>query len=216
MATSNNSLDFRDPGMMSDELLSVPGFINELKNYTIAVSPRPNPPLAFAGALAMLAAPVPETPEAKIKIAELRVGSDEIARRLFESDLKTGAALYCRLYEKAMKLALLYAISENPANPVISAEGVYWAARFATHITQKMLFEAQFNVSKGAFDRLKQRFLNILVKHGGKLDHSTLLKSLRVEASLFKRIVTTLLLCDQIETEELINGKQGYIVKSAA
>ena len=416
MATSNNSLDFRDPGMMSDELLSVPGFINELKNYTIAVSPRPNPPLAFAGALAMLAhlsgrsyidergthtnlylaalaptamgkdeprttnkylalaagimesvpdtiasgegledavemtpnlllqtdeadslltamrggdsraskmnemvlrffsetksghamrlkagekerriipmphltlfatgipkfvysalsakalengllgrclfietdefrplgipekrdlpsacveaakffvtrekafsetanpilTPVPETPEAKIKIAELRVGSDEIARRLFDSELKTGAALYCRLYEKAMKLALLYAISENPANPVISAEGVYWAARFATHITQKMLFEAQFNVSEGAFDRLKQRFLNILVKHGGKLDHSTLLKSLRIEASLFKRIVLTLLMCDQIESEELINGKRGYIIKNAA
>ena len=54
-ANTTNALDFQDPGTMSEELLNVPGFVNELKNYTLAVSPRPNPPLAFAGALAMLA-----------------------------------------------------------------------------------------------------------------------------------------------------------------
>ena len=55
MNAENNALDFRDPGPMSHELLSVPGFVNELKNHTLAVAPRPNEPLAFAGALAMLA-----------------------------------------------------------------------------------------------------------------------------------------------------------------
>lgn len=35
--------------------MDVPGFINELKAHTLAVAPRPNEPLAFAGALAMLA-----------------------------------------------------------------------------------------------------------------------------------------------------------------
>ena len=55
MANSRNALDFQDPGTMREELLSVPGFVNELKDHTLAVSPRPNPPLAFAGALAMLA-----------------------------------------------------------------------------------------------------------------------------------------------------------------
>ena len=43
MATeTGNVLDFRDPGAMSEELLSVPGFVNELKNHTLAVAPRPN------------------------------------------------------------------------------------------------------------------------------------------------------------------------------
>lgn len=55
MNTDNNALDFRDPGPMSHELLSVPGFVNELKNLTLAVAPRLNEPLAFAGALAALA-----------------------------------------------------------------------------------------------------------------------------------------------------------------
>lgn len=56
MATNqNNILDFEDPGMLADELMHVPGFVNELMNHTLAVSPRPNKPLAFAGALAMTA-----------------------------------------------------------------------------------------------------------------------------------------------------------------
>ena len=56
MATENNNLlDFQDPGALPKELMDVPGFVNELKNHTLAVAPRPNEPLAFAGALAMLA-----------------------------------------------------------------------------------------------------------------------------------------------------------------
>ena len=50
-----NVLDFEDPGVLPNELMAVPGFVNELKDYTLATSPRPNEPLAFAGALAMLA-----------------------------------------------------------------------------------------------------------------------------------------------------------------
>ena len=53
--TANNFLDFEDPGMLPDELMDVPGFMNELIAHTLAVSPRPNKPLAFAGALAMTA-----------------------------------------------------------------------------------------------------------------------------------------------------------------
>jgi len=412
----NNYLDFQDPGTMSDELLSVPGFVNELKDHTLAVSPRPNPPLAFAGALAMLAhlsgrsyvseqggrtnlylaalaptamgkdeprvtnkrlaaavgilssvpdslasgegledavaaspslllqtdeadtlltamrgndsrasrlnemvlrffseaksghamrlkagdtvarvIPMPhltlfatgipqfvygaltakalengllgrclfvetsdyrplgdpqaldlptscvetarmmsakekkfvetgvlepvvisETPEAKAKIKDLRFTADEIGRRLFESDLKAGAALYCRLYEKAMKLAMLYAISENPAQPTMTAAAVEWAKAFAMHVTKKMVYEAQFNVAEGKFDRLKKRFVSIVAKHGGKLDHSTLLRHLPVDATLFKRLVLTLKMSDMIEDEELTDGKNGYVLKGAA
>jgi hypothetical protein len=42
-----------DPGTTPSHLLSVPGFINELRDYCIAVAPYPNEVLAFGGALAM-------------------------------------------------------------------------------------------------------------------------------------------------------------------
>lgn len=55
MATNNNILDFEDPGTLRKELMDVPGFVNGLKEHTLRTSARPNEPLAFAGALAMLA-----------------------------------------------------------------------------------------------------------------------------------------------------------------
>ena len=415
-ANTTNALDFQDPGTMSEELLNVPGFVNELKNYTLAVSPRPNPPLAFAGALAMLAhltgrsyvdergshtnlylaalaptamgkedprdtnkrladavgilpsvpdspasgegledavaaspslllqtdeadalltamrggdsraskmnemvlrffseaksahamrlkagmttapiIPLPhltlfatgipqfvygaltakalengllgrclfvetdefrplgdpqkldlpascvavarmmaerekrftdtgilepvvvtETPEAKLEIQKLKFNADEISRRLFESDLKCGAALYCRLYEKAMKLALLGAISQNPEHPQMTAEAVRWGAAFALHVTRKMLYEAQFNVCEGKFDRLKKRFLAFLSEAGGQLDRSTLLRHLAIDSATFQKIVLTLHMCDMIEEETLSRRKTVYTLKSAA
>ena len=44
----------RDPGPVPQELLHVPGFVDELMSHTLSTVPYPNPPLAFAGALTML------------------------------------------------------------------------------------------------------------------------------------------------------------------
>ena len=54
-----------------------------------------------------------------------------------------------RLYEKAMKLAMLRDISINPYEPVITVGAVNWGAALATFVTKKMLFEAQFNLAEG-------------------------------------------------------------------
>jgi hypothetical protein len=45
-----------DPGPVPDELLSIPGFVDELTAFTMATAPHPNRPLAFVGALTLLAA----------------------------------------------------------------------------------------------------------------------------------------------------------------
>lgn len=47
--------DIEDPGPITDELLHVPGFIDEVMHYTLATAPYPEPVLAFAGALALQA-----------------------------------------------------------------------------------------------------------------------------------------------------------------
>ena len=107
---------------------------------------------------------VTETPEAKSVLREVRLRADDIARRLFDSDLATAAALYCRLYEKAVKLAVLHAISANAEHPEMTAESVHWGAAFATHVTRKMLYESQFYVAEGSFDRLKKRFVGLLAR----------------------------------------------------
>lgn len=45
----------KDPGPMPEELLHVPGFIDEVMNYTLRTAPYPNKILAFAGALSLQA-----------------------------------------------------------------------------------------------------------------------------------------------------------------
>jgi len=55
MANQNNLLDFQDPGKLSEELLDMPGFVNELTDYTLDQSHSPNRALAFLGAVALQA-----------------------------------------------------------------------------------------------------------------------------------------------------------------
>ena len=98
----------------------------------------------------------------------------------------------------------------------VSAESVRWGAAFATHVTRKMLYESQFNVAEGRFDRLKKRFLALLAKAGGQLDRSTMLKNLNIDATTFQRVVLTLHMCDMIEEEMLSRRKTVYTLKTAA
>ena len=65
------------------------------------------------------------------------------------SDLGTAAALYVRIPGKATKLALLWALSENPEAPVITLDAIEWGAKVVTHLTKRMLFMAQFYVAEG-------------------------------------------------------------------
>ncbi|MBL0869239.1 MAG: bifunctional DNA primase/polymerase [Phycisphaerales bacterium] len=53
--TDARCFDDEDPGHMPAELFNVPGFIGDVMAYTLASAPYPNRPLAFAGALALLA-----------------------------------------------------------------------------------------------------------------------------------------------------------------
>jgi len=169
--------------------------------------------LAFRESGVMKPVVVDETPEATARFKTFREFADDTSLRLVESDLGTAAALYCRLYEKVVKLAIHHAISANAEKPVMTGESVAWAIALATHITKQMLYEAQFHVAEGKFDHLKKRFLAKLAKHGGKLDHSTLLRDLPVDAALFKRLVLTLKMCDLIEDEVLPSGKCQYLLK---
>ena len=54
--------------------------------------------------------------------------------------------------EKAAKLALLYAISENADDPVITPAAVEWGWRVVEHLTNRMLYQATVYVHDNEFD----------------------------------------------------------------
>ena len=158
---------------------------------------------------------IPDTPEAAARLKHLKATCDEVTKRLMDSDLGTAAALYVRIPEKATKLALLWALSENPENPVITLDAIDWGAKVVTHLTKRMLYMAQFYVAEGKFDRLKKRALALLTKAGGSLDRASFVHKLGIDSETFKKLVTTLEICNLLESEICERGKVVYHLTAA-
>ena len=159
---------------------------------------------------------VGETPAASERLRAVFAFCDEMTRRLRASDLGTAAALYVRLPEKLLKLAMLRAISRDDLTPMMDVPDIDWAARLVTHLTRRMIYMAQFYVSEGKFDGLKKRLLAMLARAGGTMDRASLLKNMHVDVDTFKKIIKTLHMCNMIE-EEFISAKTtSYTLKDAA
>ncbi|MDX9911235.1 MAG: bifunctional DNA primase/polymerase [Phycisphaerales bacterium] len=136
---------------------------------------------------------VPHTAEAKRLLVELR---EEAERAYSEAEARSDAVattVWGRVSENARKLALLYAISENPRSPEIGAEAVRWATGLVLHQTRRMLYMASGYAAEGEFDELALRLLRKLREaEDRRLPHSLLLKRMKLDAKAFRQLVETL------------------------
>jgi hypothetical protein len=106
---------------------------------------------------------VPETPAATDARRALR--QDQLTQqRKHEGTYVT--AIAGRLAENAMKLALIRAISRDPASPIIEAEDVAWGRALAQHCVDTLLREAAQNVADSDYERKVNRALAYIRKHG--------------------------------------------------
>tara|TARA_R110000782_G_scaffold30348_6_gene75527 strand:+ start:27064 stop:29274 length:2211 start_codon:yes stop_codon:yes gene_type:complete len=136
---------------------------------------------------------VPHTDEAKRLLVELR---EEAERAYSEAEARSDAVattVWGRVSENARKLALLYAISENPRSPEIGADAVRWATGLVLHQTRRMLYMASGYAAEGEFDELALRLLRKLREaEDRRLPHSLLLKRMKLDAKAFRQLVETL------------------------
>lgn len=95
---------------------------------------------------------VPQSPEAADLLRQLRVQADEQYSQAEDRDDPAGMAIWARANEKARRLALIYACSENHEEPVIGEDAARWAWEFVDHQTRRMLFMAGDHVSENEFD----------------------------------------------------------------
>lgn len=103
-------------------------------------------------------------------------------------------AIWGRANENARKLALLYAASAFPRNPEITAEAARWAVRFVDHQIRRMLFLASAHVSENEFDANCLKVIEKLRKSpSGQLNHSVLLKRMKMDRDRFMKIIDTLI-----------------------
>ena len=143
---------------------------------------------------------------------------DVVARceALYRSSKTTSEkALWSRAAEKSSKLALLYAISENPRDPLISGSAVEWAWCIIEHLTRRMLYQASVYVHDNEFDALRQKALRYLRDYGhGTLMHGQLLRYMHIDADTFRRVIETLLQSELITATELSRGGYRYTMIS--
>nr|BDD46354.1 hypothetical protein 9 [Pseudomonadaceae bacterium] len=95
---------------------------------------------------------VPYTTEATSILRQLRAHADQQYALAEDRDDPVGMAIWARANEKARRLALVYACSENHEDPEIGEAAAQWASAFVDHQTRRMLFMSGGHVSENEFD----------------------------------------------------------------
>lgn len=136
---------------------------------------------------------VPQSAEAIAILADHRVAAEAEYHKSESQNDTVGTTVWGRINEQARKLALLYAISENHADPLIGADAALWATEFVTHQTRRMLFMAGSHVAENPYHADCLRLIRKLqAAPDRQLPHSVLLKRMKMNAKAFYEIITTL------------------------
>ena len=105
---------------------------------------------------------VPHTQRALELVTNYRIQADVEYNQAENAGDEAGMALWARANEKARRLALIYACSENPHSPRITEEAVNWASSFVTHLTKRMLFQTRYHAQEGKFGEQCQALVSTL------------------------------------------------------
>lgn len=112
--------------------------------------------------------PSPIIVEATAPARRIMYEFDSVAE--FE-EAKLGDPLGCvwpRAVEKANKLALLYACSENSQSPIVTDAAALWAVEIVTHLTQQLAFQAARRISENRIDGNVKRVGRLVEDAGPK------------------------------------------------
>ncbi len=134
------------------------------------------------------------TPVARELLAAFRRDTD-LEYTNAEADQDTVAmTIWARAGQKARRLALIYACSQDHENSTVSEDAIRWAADFVRHQTRRMLFMAYGHVAENPFHADCLKIIEKLRNAPDReLDHSTLLKRMKMDAQSFHKLIDTLL-----------------------
>jgi len=111
---------------------------------------------------------VEHTSDAGEALRAFRQRADGEYTRVEDKNDPVAMAIWARAYEKARRLALIYACSNNHQEPVIERPAVDWACAFVEHQTRRMLFMARFHASESDFDAKRKRLIEVMSKWRAK------------------------------------------------
>jgi hypothetical protein len=102
------------------------------------------------------------------------------------------AAIVNRLGENASKLALICAISRDPAHPRITEAEVTWGWALAEHCTRTVLRDAQRFLADSEFEKRLNKAISIIGKHGPCSRRDIFHKGLKLTAREFGEVIDAL------------------------
>ena len=117
---------------------------------------------------------------------------NDIYKKYEETRAQIPMAFWARAYEKVVKLSMLYSISANVANPVITVEAVEWADAFVDFTTRQSLFQMSSYSYENPFDEKCQKIVRYIRAGGGSYGHAELLHRSHESKELFEKIIETL------------------------
>ena len=136
---------------------------------------------------------VSQDEEGRDVLVEARLEAEREYNRAERKNDPVGTTVWGRVSEQMRKLALLYAISENHREPVITKSAAEWASRFVTHQVRRMLFMAGNHVAENSYHADCLRLIRKLQETPERqLPHSLLLKRMKMDAKSFQEMITTL------------------------
>ncbi|WP_270935604.1 bifunctional DNA primase/polymerase [Falsiroseomonas oryzae] len=102
------------------------------------------------------------------------------------------AAIVNRLGENASKLALICAISRDPAHPRITEAEVAWGWALAEHCTRTVLRDAQRFLADSEFEKRLNKAIGIIGKHGPCSRRDIFHKGLKLVARELSEVIDAL------------------------
>ena len=156
---------------------------------------------------------IKRTAAAQKIIEETRELADAEWDKAHEANDQAMTTVWGRVSEQTRKLALLYAISENPHAPEITDAAAQWASAFVLHQTRRMLFMASSHVAENPFHADCLKVMQKLREAPGQsLPHSVLLKRMKIGAKHFQDLVETLVQRGDIDL--IVETRKGSAKKA--
>ena len=150
------------------------------------------------------------TPDAEQVVLQVAEFANEERERLGEPL----GLLWPRTVEKANKLALLWACSENATAPVVDAEAARWAADVVTHLTQRLATLVSRWISENRQEGNVKRVARLIADAGpAGVDRATLTRKTQFLTRRDRdELLATLRESGQIVTREIPTNRRPRVV----
>ncbi len=155
---------------------------------------------------------VPADEAAKKRRRELLQHETELRRDYADKGDHGAAAVFGKLYEKAEKLALLFAVGENPEHPRLTTAALDWGWDVSHLTTAALLDRVKGRVARSPHERIQLRILEYLRERGSgaQVTGSMLARALRdVTGRDRNDALDHLVESGELRKREIRNGDRG-------